>query len=244
MDTPIDVTELFEAVQAALSADPAVRQQAETYITAAYRRQGCAVALLNIAAETQIDTGPRSYQARSETVSHRRLQRAVSAFKVLPSMHYQPRTGTCLRLHWHDNFWQDFACAMAVHLPEEHMLHGAGLRQLSAILLKQQVTYHWDEGAPCFREPELTDEEKAAVRSAILALLFQAPLVVCTPLGVGIAAIANWDFPEVWPEVLPTLLSAASADGSSAWVCSNPKTHCRMHAKSSAGHRAACREAN
>ena len=52
----------------------------------------------------------------------------------------------------------------------------------------------------------------------LLSLLFTVPPAVCGPLGVSIAAIANWDFPEVWPEELPTLLSAVCTAGSSQQV--------------------------
>lgn len=81
------------------------------------------------------------------------------------------------------------------------------------MLLKQQIRQHWDEGDRRFAAPEIGDEEKTAVREILLRLLFKVPASVCLPLGVSIAVIANWDFPEVWPEILPTLLKAVSTDG-------------------------------
>lgn len=84
----------------------------------------------------------------------------------------------------------------------------AGLRQLAAVLLKQQIRRHWDASEQGFVEPELSDAEKAAVRPLLLQTIFQAPHAVSTPLGVCTAAVANWDFPEAWPEVLPFLLAA------------------------------------
>ena len=57
-------------------------------------------------------------------------------------------------------------------------------------------------------EPELSDAEKAAVRPLLLQTIFHVPHAVSTPLGVCTASVANWDFPEAWPEVLPFLLAA------------------------------------
>jgi importin-9 len=87
------------------------------------------------------------------------------------------------------------------------------------VLLKQQIRQHWDEGDHRFTAPEIGEDEKTAVREILLRLLFKVPASVCTPLGVSIAVIANWDFPEVWPEVLPTLLKAVSTDSASDEVC-------------------------
>lgn len=94
----------------------------------------------------------------------------------------------------------------------------AGLRQLSAVLLKQHIKQRWDESASAFQPPEISDDEKALVRDALLRLLFAAPAPVCAPLSAGIAAIANTDFPEAWPNVLPTILGAATASDASQEV--------------------------
>ena len=102
----------------------------------------------------------------------------------------------------------------------------AGYRQLAAVLLKQQIRQHWDAGDRLFSPPEVSSEEKAAARAMILNIIFSVPPVVCVPLGVSIAAIANWDFPEEWPEVLPTLLQAMASDGSSTDVCLRASLHC------------------
>ena len=62
------------------------------------------------------------------------------------------------------------------------------------------------------------DTEKTSIRSNILHVLLQAPAPVSTPLGVAVAAIANWDFPETWPEVIPAMLQTVGATGTDAEV--------------------------
>ena len=61
MSTPVNTEEVFQAVTAALSPDASVRQQAEQYIQQSSTRPGYAVALLQVAAETQVDLGALSH---------------------------------------------------------------------------------------------------------------------------------------------------------------------------------------
>jgi Importin-beta N-terminal domain len=88
----------------------------------------------------------------------------------------------------------------------------AGLRQLAAVLLKHLIHRHWNAADHAFEPPEVVDQEKATMRKHLLDLLFQVPSNVSTPLAVCVTAIANWDFPEEWPDLLPTLLQAITAD--------------------------------
>jgi hypothetical protein len=48
---------LLPALRAALQPDETIRRQAEQYIEQAYKRPGCAMALLQIASEGQVDLG-------------------------------------------------------------------------------------------------------------------------------------------------------------------------------------------
>ena len=99
------------------------------------------------------------------------------------------------------------------HFPR---LSRAGLRQLAAVLLKHLIQRHWTSGSPSFEQPEISAQEKAAVRPKLLELLFQVPSNVSTPLAVCATSIATWDFPDEWPDLLQKLLSAVRADPSDA----------------------------
>ena len=60
MQNQVEVKELYQAVHAAQSLVPDVRQRAEQYIQASSSHQGYAIGLLNIAAEEQVEPGARS----------------------------------------------------------------------------------------------------------------------------------------------------------------------------------------
>lgn len=92
----------------------------------------------------------------------------------------------------------------------------AGLRQLAAVLLKHLIQRHWTSANPSFEQPEIADQEKVEVRPKLLELLFQVPSNVSTPLAVCVTSIATWDFPDEWPDLLQTLLSAVRAENSDA----------------------------
>lgn len=84
------------------------------------------------------------------------------------------------------------------------------------MLLKHLIHRHWSSVNPSFEQPEIADQEKAAVRPKLLELLFQVPSNVSTPLAVCVTSIATWDFPEEWPDLLQTLLSAVRADNANS----------------------------
>lgn len=84
------------------------------------------------------------------------------------------------------------------------------------MLLKHLIQRHWTSVNPSFEQPEISAEEKAAVRHKLLELLFQVPSNVSTPLAVCVTSIATWDFEDEWPDLLHKLLSAVRADNSNA----------------------------
>lgn len=83
-----------------------------------------------------------------------------------------------------------------------------GLRQLCCATLKQQVKRHWSEASRSYEEPMTDASVKVAVRNALLTGLSEANSKVRTSIAMVIGAIAKWDMPEEWPELLPWLLQA------------------------------------
>lgn len=85
-----------------------------------------------------------------------------------------------------------------------------GLRQLAAVLLKQFIKQHWQEDEETFIQPIVSTEEKAAVRNLLLLALDDPHGKICTAVGMAIASIAHYDWPEDWPNLLPLLLKLIS----------------------------------
>ncbi|KAJ7954019.1 Importin 9 [Quillaja saponaria] len=81
-----------------------------------------------------------------------------------------------------------------------------GLRQLAAVLLKQFVKKHWQEGEDSFELPVVSFEEKVVIRSLLLATLDDSHRKICTAISMAVASIAVHDWPECWPDLLPFLL--------------------------------------
>lgn len=81
-----------------------------------------------------------------------------------------------------------------------------GLRQLAAVLLKQFVKKHWQEDEDTFEHPLASNEEKAVIRRLLLMSLDDSHKKICTAIGMAVASIAHYDWPEEWPELLPLLL--------------------------------------
>uniref|UniRef100_A0A7I4DD79 Importin N-terminal domain-containing protein n=1 Tax=Physcomitrium patens TaxID=3218 RepID=A0A7I4DD79_PHYPA len=82
-----------------------------------------------------------------------------------------------------------------------------GLRQLAAVLLKQYVKQHWQKDEKNFVEPEVSPEDKAAIKELLPAALEDPHGKIRTAVGMAIASIANWDWPEEWPGLMGYLLS-------------------------------------
>jgi hypothetical protein len=104
----------------------------------------------------------------------------------------------------------------------------AGLRQLAAVLLKHLIHRHWTAANPSFEQPEIAEQEKAAVRPQLLELLFQVPSNVSTPLAVCVTSIATWDFPEEWPDLLQRILSVVKSENEN----SSQVRHTSLHSRS------------
>ncbi|XP_022968377.1 importin-9-like isoform X2 [Cucurbita maxima] len=82
-----------------------------------------------------------------------------------------------------------------------------GLRQLAAVLLKQFIKKHWQEGDELFEHPAVSDDDKAVIRKLLLLTLDDSHTKICTAISMAVASIAIYDWPEEWPELLPYLLN-------------------------------------
>ncbi|XP_030449726.1 uncharacterized protein LOC115672097 isoform X1 [Syzygium oleosum] len=81
-----------------------------------------------------------------------------------------------------------------------------GLRQLAAVLLKQFIKKHWQEGEDSFEHPAVSSDEKVVIRKYLLMTLDDSHRKICTAVSMAVASIAVYDWPEDWPELLPNLL--------------------------------------
>ncbi|XP_027913924.1 importin-9 [Vigna unguiculata] len=82
-----------------------------------------------------------------------------------------------------------------------------GLRQLAAVLIKQLVKKHWQEGEDTFEPPVISTDEKEIIRRMLLLALDDPHRKICTAIGMAVASIAVHDWPELWPDLLPFLLN-------------------------------------
>ncbi|XP_049847541.1 importin-9 isoform X3 [Schistocerca gregaria] len=101
-----------------------------------------------------------------------------------------------------------------VHLTEfivEKNLNIA-IRQLSSVLLKQYVEEHWCHLSEKFRCPETPEKAKAVIRHALPEGLKEPCSKVHGAVAYAVAAIAQWDWPEKWPELFELLISYLSGD--------------------------------
>lgn len=86
-----------------------------------------------------------------------------------------------------------------------------GLRQLAAVVLKKHVREHWTFESPHFREPPVDEGEKAQIREMLPTGLSDSNSKLRTAVAMAIAAIAKWDCPQHWPNLLPGLVNAITA---------------------------------
>ncbi|KAA3462782.1 importin-9 [Gossypium australe] len=77
---------------------------------------------------------------------------------------------------------------------------------LPALILKQFIRKHWQEGDESFQPPAVSSDEKAVIRGLLLSTLDDPNRKLCTAISMAIAAIAVYDWPESWPDLLPFLL--------------------------------------
>ena len=92
------------------------------------------------------------------------------------------------------------------------------LRQLAALLLKQFVRAHWSDdpdddeleaaavAATAAPRIVVCEAEKAAVRAALPSGLADRAARIRTAVSMTIAAIAQTDWPDAWPELMRELL--------------------------------------
>ncbi|KAM3269408.1 importin-9 [Capsicum chacoense] len=85
-----------------------------------------------------------------------------------------------------------------------------GLRQLAAVILKQFIKKHWQEDEEGFEHPVVSIDEKVAIRGLLLPLLDDPHRKICTAIGMAVASIAHYDWPEEWPDLLPSLVKCIS----------------------------------
>ncbi|KAL6779589.1 hypothetical protein ACKKBG_A12895 [Auxenochlorella protothecoides x Auxenochlorella symbiontica] len=85
-----------------------------------------------------------------------------------------------------------------------------GLRQLAAVILKKHLKEHWTFESGAFREPPIGEEEKAALRARLPRGLADPERKLRTAAGMAVAAVARWDCPQDWPELMPGLLSVVA----------------------------------
>ncbi|XP_039044693.1 importin-9-like [Hibiscus syriacus] len=81
-----------------------------------------------------------------------------------------------------------------------------GLRQLAALILKQFIKKHWQEGDESFQHPAVSSDEKAVIRRLLLSTLDDPSRKLCTAISMAIASIAVYDWPESWLDLLDFLL--------------------------------------
>ncbi|KAK2994344.1 hypothetical protein RJ640_017856 [Escallonia rubra] len=76
----------------------------------------------------------------------------------------------------------------------------------TAVLVKQFIKKHWQEDEENFEHPVVSVEEKGTIRRLLLSSLDDSHKKICTAIGMAVASIAHYDWPEDWPDLLPFLL--------------------------------------
>ena len=98
-----------------------------------------------------------------------------------------------------------------------------GTRQLAAVLVKKLINERWSKldlvememGDSGFIVP---DEDKVAVRRALVSGLGDEEHCIRVAVGVAIAAVAYRDWPEQWPELTGILVDAVKSRANSCLV--------------------------
>ncbi|KAK4765273.1 hypothetical protein SAY86_026363 [Trapa natans] len=84
---------------------------------------------------------------------------------------------------------------------------GLNIFYLAAVLIKQFIKKHWQEGDDSFEEPCVSSDEKAVIRKWLLLSLDDSHRKICTAISIAITSIAAYDWPEDWPDLLPHLVN-------------------------------------
>ena len=92
-------------------------------------------------------------------------------------------------------------CLVALTLDSSQPLE---LRQLAAVVLKHFVRARWSGESG---HATVCDAEKAAVRTALPSGLADRAAKIRTAVGMAIACIAHWDWPDAWPGLMGELLA-------------------------------------
>eukprot|EP00741_Cyanophora_paradoxa_P019839 tig00000217_g19147.t1 len=80
------------------------------------------------------------------------------------------------------------------------------IRQAGTIYFKNVISREWEEELEDGKAPKLSDADKQAVRDNILEALIYAHPLVRVQVAVALRTIANADFPERWPSLVPGIL--------------------------------------
>jgi hypothetical protein len=72
------------------------------------------------------------------------------------------------------------------------------------------VKQHWQEGEENFIPPAASLEDKQAIRDLLPQALEDPHGKIRTAVGMAIASIASWDWPEEWPGLMGYLLGLIS----------------------------------
>ncbi|GAB2297097.1 hypothetical protein Dimus_031196 [Dionaea muscipula] len=91
-----------------------------------------------------------------------------------------------------------------------HQLEALTHCYLGAVLLKQFIKKHWHEDEDSFEHPVVATDEKEVIRRLLLLSLDDPHRKICTAISVAVACIAQYDWPDYWPDFLPFLLKLVS----------------------------------
>lgn len=79
------------------------------------------------------------------------------------------------------------------------------IRQLATVLLKLYIDSHWGKlSEEKFKPPEVLPEAKAVMRELLPRALNDPNSIICSEAAHAIQTIAQWDWPEEWPNLFTT----------------------------------------
>lgn len=100
------------------------------------------------------------------------------------------------------------------------------LRQAAVLYLKNLIMRYWNEGE-CRRvyfntklnahQFSFHEEDRALIRDSILESTFQAPKLLCDPLGLCMNSIIRNDFPDRWPQIVDKIDYYLHSPNSDHW---------------------------
>ncbi|CAF1010190.1 unnamed protein product [Didymodactylos carnosus] len=89
------------------------------------------------------------------------------------------------------------------------------IRQLAGVLLRKYISKHWTRNIENFIEPEVPEEIKCQIRKILPSGLQEPNHRLRVGLACVISAVAEWDCPEAWPELLPYLINSLKSQNKS-----------------------------